>query len=35
MGRLERVTLENFKSYPGTQVRPGGGEGGRVGRGRA
>lgn len=21
MGRLERVTLENFKSYPGTQVR--------------
>ncbi|EKU21357.1 regulator of chromosome condensation-like protein, partial [Nannochloropsis gaditana CCMP526] len=20
MGRLERVTLENFKSYPGTQV---------------
>jgi chromosome segregation ATPase len=23
MGRLERVTLENFKSYHGTQVRPG------------
>ena len=40
MGRLERVTLENFKSYPGTQVREGeggcglgmggGSEGGRV-----
>jgi len=29
MGRLERVTLDNFKSYPGTQVGPG--EGGREG----
>jgi hypothetical protein len=31
MGRLERVTLENFKSYPGTQVKKARGRGGREG----